>query len=205
MATIGRINGPCSSQKKNFATEQDALSFEEKNRAMYRGIRQYAYLCEECNNYHLSALPPDARNAVANYSKIENGRSAETTEKWRRVTEEEKQEIVTLRKQGLSVKQIAERVGVSSPTVLRYSKSNGQASVSAPTLDSLASEEKELEAKLQRLREEKQRIIEFKLLKAVKLPEGQVSIRKELQSMTLSTDDALDLAVKLSELLELAN
>lgn len=204
ISAINPVNRPCKTQKKYFATEQDAVSFEAKNRATYGGVRQYAYVCEECDSYHLSALPPDAR-AVTNYSKIENSRSTGDVGKWRRITEQDKQQIIGLRKRGLTFAEIAERVGTSTATVSKHLKQYEDAAKFRPaTIDSLSSEEKQLEEKLQRLRQEKLRLVELNAVKVAKPADGQVSIRKGTQFMTVSSDDALEVIVKLNEVLGLS-
>src|SRR3974377_543920 len=86
-------NEPCRSQKKGFVTEQEAVSFEVKRRTTYGGIRQHAYLCEDCASSHLSGLSPDAGN-VTNYKRIEN---AAAFEKRRRVTDDDVRQMVALR------------------------------------------------------------------------------------------------------------
>jgi hypothetical protein len=205
LSTISPANEPCGSQKKNFATEQEAVSFEAKRRATYGGIRQYAYLCEDCGSYHLSGLSPDARN-VTNYKRIENGRPPATFEKRRRVTDDDVRQMVTLRKQGLDDTKIADRLEFSETTVSKHLKRQTEApKLQQPTVNSLSSEEKHLEAKLNRVREEKQRLIELNAVKVAKLVDDQVSIRRGLQSILLSVDDALDVTIKLTEVLGLSN
>jgi len=205
MSTVSAIspaNEPCRSQKKSFATEQEAVSFEAKRRATYGGIRQQAYLCEDCGSYHLSSLPPGAGN-VTNYKSIEN---AAAFEKRRRVTDDDVRQMVALRKQGLDDTEIADRLEFSETTVSKHLKRQTEApKLQRPTVDSLSSEEKNLEAKLNRVREEKQRLIELNAVKVAKLVDDQVSIRRGLQSILLSVDDALDMTIKLTEVLGLSN
>ncbi|HEY4740395.1 MAG TPA: helix-turn-helix domain-containing protein [Candidatus Acidoferrales bacterium] len=203
--TISPANEPCRSQKKRFATEQEAVGFEAKGRATYGGIRQHAYLCEDCGSYHLSCLSPDARN-VTDYKRIENGRPAAAFEKRRRVTDDDVRQMVALRKQGLDNTQIAERLNFSDTTVSKHLKRQAEApKFQQPTVDSLSSEEKHLEAKLNRVREEKQRLIELNAVKVARLVDDQVSIRRGLQSILLTVDDALDVTIKLTEVLGLSN
>lgn len=206
VSTISPANEPCRSQKKPFATEQEAVSFEAKRRATYGGTSQYAYLCEDCDSYHLSSLPPGAGN-VTNYKRIENGRPAAAAfEKRRRVTDDDVRQMVALRKQGLDDTRIAERLEFSETTVSKHLKRQTEApKLQQPTVNSLSSEEKHLEAKLNRVREEKQRLIELNAVKVAKLVDDQVSIRRGLQSILLSVDDALDVTIKLTEVLGLAN
>lgn len=202
VSTIGPANEPCRSQKKSFATEQEAVSFEAKRRATYGGIKQHAYLCEDCGSYHLSGLSPDAGN-VTNYKRIENSAAFE---KRRRVTDDDVRQMVAFRKQGLDDAQIAERLEFSETTVSKHLKRQTEApKLQQPTVDSLSSEEKHLEAKLNRVREEKQRLIELNAVKVAKLVDDQVSIRRGLQSILLSVDDALDMTIKLTEVLGLSN
>ena len=202
VSTISPANEPCRSQKKSFATEQEAVSFEAKRRATYGGIRQQAYLCEDCGSYHLSSLPPGAGN-VTNYKSIEN---AAAFEKRRRVTDDDVRQMVALRKQGLDDTEIADRLEFSETTVSKHLKRQTEApKLQRPTVDSLSSEEKNLEAKLNRVREEKQRLIELNAVKVAKLVDDQVSIRRGLQSILLSVDDALDVTIKLTEVLGLSN
>jgi predicted transcriptional regulator len=202
VSTISPANEPCRSQKKSFATEQEAVSFEAKRRATYGGIRQQAYLCEDCGSYHLSSLPPGAGN-VTNYKSIEN---AAAFEKRRRVTDDDVRQMVALRKQGLDDTEIADRLEFSETTVSKHLKRQTEApKLQRPTVDSLSSEEKNLEAKLNRVREEKQRLIELNAVKVAKLVDDQVSIRRGLQSILLSVDDALDMTIKLTEVLGLSN
>lgn len=202
VSTISPANEPCGSQKKSFATEQEAVSFEAKRRATYGGIRQHAYLCEDCGSYHLSSLSPDAGN-VTNYKRIEN---AAAFDKRRRVSDDDVRQMVAFRKQGLDDTQIAKRLDFSETTVSKHLKRQIEATKpQQPTVDSLSSEEKHLEAKLNRVREEKQRLIELNAVKVAKLVDDQVSIRRGLQSILLSVDDALDMTIKLTEVLGLSN
>lgn len=206
LSTVTAVNEPCRSRKKSFASEQEAVSFESKRRATYGGVKQYAYLCEDCDSYHLSALPPDARNAVANYAKIENGRPATAFEKRRRVTDDDARQMVALRKQGLDEKQIAERLEFSKATVSKHLKHQTEApKLQPPTIESLSSEEKQLEAKLNLIREEKQRMIEVNAVKVAKLVDDHISIRRGLQSVLLTVEDALDVTIKLNEVLGLSD
>lgn len=206
LSTVTTVNEPCRSQKKTFATEQEAVSFEAKRRATYGGVKQYPYLCEDCDSYHLSALPPDARNTVTNYGKIENGRPSTAFEKRRRVTDDDVRQMVALRKQGLDTKQIAERLEFSEATVSKHLKRQTETPrFQPPTIESLSSEEKQLEAKLNRIREEKQRMIEVNAVRVAKLVDDQISIRRGLQSVLLTVDDALDVTIKLNEVLGLSD
>ena len=114
--------------------------------------------------------------------------------------------MVALRKQGLDDTRIAERLEFSETTVSKHLKRQTEApKLQQPTVNSLSSEEKHLEAKLNRVREEKQRLIELNAVKVAKLVDDQVSIRRGLQSILLSVDDALDVTIKLTEVLGLAN
>jgi len=206
MATVNAVNVVtlCSkTQKKKFATKQEAEGWEERNRAQYGIAKQNAYACEHCDSYHLSSLLPGANGHSAittNYAAIENRKVPSDRKQHRVMSEEDVKQMHELRRQGLTMAEIASRVGCSTPTVIKY-LNNNQHQPTAASLDAIALKKKELEGQLRKLEEEEQRIIEAKRLKVAKLLDGSIQIRKETAFIVLSPGDCTELHGKLEEIL----
>lgn len=196
------VSALCPSKKKSFATEGEAVQFEERNRAQYGSIKQYAYACEDCDSYHLSSLLPGANGhstITTNYAAIENGKVPSGCKQRRWVTDDDVKQMRELRAQGLNQAQIAARLDFSQMTVSKHLSGVGDRQPAS--LDTIASKKKELEEQLRKLQEEEQRIIEAKRLKVAILPDNHISIRKESQLIVLSPEDCADLCGKLEEIL----
>lgn len=190
---------PCPTKKKVFASEHEAVEFEERNRERYNHVQQHAYLCEDCGNFHLSTYPPDSYQGVTtNYAKIETSHVAK---EYRRVSDEEQTQMLQLFAQGVSINEIAKRLNRSYPTVWGHIKNNQSHTRSTDDVATLSAEERELEEKLERLRQKKQQLIEARRLKVATLVGGTISIRKELQILTLCREDCFELHSKLEEIL----
>jgi DNA-binding transcriptional MerR regulator len=205
MATVNAVNvvAHCSkTQKRKFATKQEAEQFEERNRAQRGTAKQYAYACEECDSYHLSSLLPGANGhstITTNYAAIENGKAPTGHRQRRWTTEDDVKQMRELRARGLTPAEIAARLDFSQATVNKHLTSTVKRQ--PVSLDIIALKKKELEEQLRKLHEEEQRMIEAKRLKVAKLLDGSIQIRKEAAFIVLSPDDCTDLYGKLEEIL----
>lgn len=205
MATVNAVNvvAHCNiTQKRKFATREEAEQFEEKNRAQYGNPKQYAYACNDCDSYHLSSLLPGVNGhstTTTSYAAIENGKAPSVQKQRRWSTEEDVKQMRELRALGLTSAKIAVRLGFSEATVKKHLTSTGKRE--PVSLDTIALKKKELEEQMRKLQDEEQRIIEAKQLKVAKLPDGLIQIRKETAFIVLSSDDCKDLCGKLEEIL----
>src|SRR5215472_9221995 len=58
----------CPSGKKIYITQEAAENFSKYLQEKYPDqMKQYAYACERCPNFHLSAMPPEARELAKNH------------------------------------------------------------------------------------------------------------------------------------------
>jgi predicted transcriptional regulator len=93
--------------KKSYPDESSAVQWEEGNRAKHNGLRQFAYACAECSDWHLTTTPP-GNNSIArvNYDSgvsVKKGLDTDT--------------VVRLRSEGMTVQQIADEYNVSLEAV----------------------------------------------------------------------------------------
>lgn len=200
----------CESTKKRiFETENDAEAFAENFRHQNGGVKQYAYACEHGNHFHLTTLSPEAyelNKAGTNAAAIQRAAESAPARRERRVfTDEEKRQMRIMREQGKSYGEIAQKLNRLECSVRNFLHTDREhAKTSLPTVESLSTQEQELEVKLKQLRDEKARLIELKKVKVAKLNHGMIAISKESQRVELSPEDALDVQIKLGEVLEVA-
>ncbi len=194
----------CPTKKKCFASREAALRFEEEVQAKYPNqMRQYAYACEDCPNWHLSSLPPEAR-------ELSKSRPAPVIPPADHKDTTRREQILALKRQGLSITEIARRTGVVYQTAYGYcvnaglhipTSSGTRPSIKpALTVESLSREEQELQAKLHDIQRKRQQLIEAKALKIGSCSQG-VRIEKEGNILALSFADAEQLIEKLSDYL----
>jgi len=188
----------CVSKKKPFATEEDAVAFEKRSRETNQFPRQWAYKCDDCPDWHLTSTAPGAPTiARTNYAAIANSAA--------RVPHgETKAKVKELFNRGVTRTQIAEQLNISYQSVCAHLREDKSKESSPPvvTLENLAVKEKQLEAELQRVQQERQRLIELRALKVVLCWEGKgILISKEGDRLALSLDDCTDLVTKLEEIL----
>jgi hypothetical protein len=189
------------SGKRIFETEQEAQGFQAKNSAQYGTGQQYVYLCEDCNRFHLTSQKPGDHGTTTNYEKIANAMPARR--KWARhyqLTRAEALQALDLNNKGTSAHDLAVRFGTSMSQVY---KALNEAKLNPPaiTVESLESQEQELEAKLNRVREEKRRRLEANRIQIDRLPDGRIQIKKELQTLILPTKECINLVTALEEIL----
>jgi len=109
-----------STMKLSFVSEEAALLFEDGNRKRYPdNPQQYAYACEDCSNYHLTAQVP-GMYARTNYSKpvaVANSNSGPKGI--------DTNEIVRLKQSGLSVEQITKQLDITVAAVYYHLRKGG--------------------------------------------------------------------------------
>lgn len=189
----------CPSNKKVFSSEQLAVAFEENNRRSYGGVQQYAYACEECPNWHLTATPPGVATMAATHltgTALPSDVSGE--------------ELTRLRDAGTSVKDLVLRFGIPEHIVYKriakYRVDSGQTKPTvrrqAVTLDQVSEERLKIQeqmAEMQRKLEEAQRtelrLLEDQKLKFEVVGEG-VIIRKKHEQITITLAELNDLYEK---------
>ena len=189
-----------STLKRSFESAQDADAFHENNRAEFGGVRQYSYPCEDCNSYHLTAIPPGTYNSTTNYEQIANSRivkpRGETTEQVRKLLNEAK-----------STSEIAKLLSITEAAV-QYHKRKIEGTlvprnVEVITIESISEREKQLTAQLASLQQQKAELIEAKKVKVAKQLDGMIVISQQAQRIQLSPDDALEAHINLGEVLGL--
>jgi len=206
MTTINQNNSECPTKKKCFASREAALRFEEEVQAKYPNqVKQYAYACEDCPNWHLSTLSPEAY-------ELSKSRPAPVIPPANH-KDTKREQILALKRQGLSISEIATRTGVAYQTAYGHCVGAGlhvptpsgtrpSSIKSAMTVESLSEEERELQVKLQDVQRKKQQLIEAKTLKIGPCFNGQgVRISREGNVLALSFGDAEQLIEKLSDYL----
>jgi len=121
---------------------------------------------------------------------------------------ETKSKVRELFTRRLTRKEIAEQLNISYQSVCAHLRDDKPKKFSPPvvTLESIADKEKRLEAELQKVKQEKQRLIDLKALKVVPCWEGKgILISKEGSQLALSLNDCKDLMNKLEDILTSAD
>jgi hypothetical protein len=200
----------CPTRKKFFPTEHEALAFEERTRVSHDLARQYAFKCEECPGYHLSAQSPESyamqqsrqllpRPVAVEERRSQRGSAEEIADRRRQVRE--------LVLSDLSIRQIAEKIGVSMPTIHNdISQMGGLKALRDPlsipplqTVEALDEREKLLNAEIAKITADRKALIAARAFKFLPCFEGKgVLIKKESNSLGLSLDDAYELVDKLT-------
>jgi hypothetical protein len=204
---------PCPSGKKEFFNRQDAEQYAEKLKKDFpNDADQYAYACEECPHFHLSAQSPEAHSTVMTHWPFS---PEEPQVQTRGKYAHKEDEISTLFKQGKRITEIGMLTGVPYQHV-RYiliarglyqpksSPDSGPCSpkASAESLESLGQQEAQLQDQLESLqrqqealRKKKEVLIEAKRLKIETNDSGFI-FRKEGNILPLSFDDTASLVLQ---------
>jgi hypothetical protein len=220
----------CPKKKKCFRSREEAVSWEQANRQKYPHIaQQYAYACEDCPSWHLSAMPRESFGMAASRSSLKpiesavakaSGRgrcSLEETERRYRIIWSVMDDNPGLSRTQLATK-LSGQSGISQETAYQFLRNNeeqlstrvlpsdayhGRRQTRIPTtLERVAEKRLALEAQLTALKKEEQRLIEARSLKLTPCWEGNgILIQKEGSSLGLLLDDAKELAEKLMEYL----
>ncbi len=183
--------------KRSFKSKPDAVAFEEKNRVLHGRARQHAYACEDCPDWHLTAMPPGTSTMAT--SRLDEAllRSAGRPTGVRNV---DRAEVVRLKASGMTQQKIADRLGVSPQTVgYHLRKANGGMSVTsstlivrpvkqAVTLAQVTDEEAALLAKLEEIKRTKERLLEATRMK-VEVQGDNIIVRKNGGQITLALTD----------------
>jgi hypothetical protein len=209
--TNGQFVPPvCPTNKKVFLSEQAALAFEERTRESSNRAKQYAYKCEQCPGYHLSFQSPESyamqqsRQSLPRPVAVEERRSQRGS---REEIAERRRQVSKLVLSGWSMRQIAEKTGVSLPTVnYDITQMGGLKALRDPlsspplqSLEALDEREKALKSELDKISAERRAMIEAKAFKFLPCLEGKgVLIRKESGSLPLLLEDAHELVDKLT-------
>ncbi len=192
--------------KKSFLDEASTMEFEERNRAQYQILHQYAYACEDCNAWHLSTSPP-GNNSMAQ-TKYEPGVSVKKGVNI--------DEVVRMRKEGKSVQEIADTFGVSLAGIKYHldkadgkltTKTNRPAAPQLITYEQHRDRRIELEAELvqkkrqhheaealiqtqiDRIKQIEDRLFEERQLKIDRGPNGAVVLKKYNREFDLTRED----------------
>jgi predicted transcriptional regulator len=212
--TVGVIMKCPKTGKKSFPDEATGVKWEEENYATYGGTKKFVYACEDCDAWHLTSTPP-GNNSIAqmNYESGAPVKKGLDTE-----------EVVRLRKTGLSVQQIADEFKVSLEAVKYHiRKSEGKITTktnrSSPQLmtyeqhNSLWAEletslvntkrhhhdiESTAQAEIDRIREIEDRLFEARRLKIDFRPDGVVILRKYDREFDLTRAELLALMDKIT-------
>jgi hypothetical protein len=191
-------------QKKSFPSREAAEQFAVNLKSTYpERTQQYAYVCEDCPNWHLSTLSPEAY-------ELSKSRPAPVIPPADH-KDTKREQILTLKRQGLGMGDIARRTGVAYQTAHAYCVDAGlhvpTPSAARPssikpalTVESLSAEERELQAKLHDIQRKRLQLIEAKPLKIGPCSQG-VCISKEGNVLALSLADAEQLVERLSDYL----
>jgi hypothetical protein len=199
------VSNTCPSKKRVFASKTEAAEFETSNRKKHNLAQQYPYKCEDCPAYHLTSKPPDAF-AMAKSRRLlpqpveDNSKRAGKGERLA--------QVASLVAQGITDKKtIAAKLGISVANAYivlsKVRKQEQERLKAAPaTIDDIDAQEKALQAQLQKLAAEKQRLIDLKALKVLPCRNGEgVFIQKENERMTLPLADVAELTEKLMDFL----
>jgi AcrR family transcriptional regulator len=177
------------SGKKSFINETEANQFEERNRDRFNTLRQYPYACLNCNSWHLSATPP-GNNTIAKVRLpvVQESLSSNTGPKG--ISAEH---VLTMKREGVSVTDIAKHFNVSEPTIYYHLKKDTsvvstRSFKQAVTLNQVSQEEIELQKKLDDIRRVKERLLESTRMK-VDFIDGHVVIKKNNEQITLPLSD----------------
>jgi DNA-binding CsgD family transcriptional regulator len=191
--------GP-SCKKKYFESEEQAKAFEICNREKHKRAEQYAYKCEECDGYHLSALPPGTTTmARTNYPRFENSAVRRPAGRGKRLSDETIQEIKKLHAGHVSAGEISRKLGISVPSVYNHTRLSNRRQPSVLSLEGIGRKQQDLEAQIQALEAEKRRLLEAKEFKFTHSDTGFLRVEKEGNCMALSVADWKELTERLME------
>jgi hypothetical protein len=128
----GHALSECLTGKKPFASKQEAEQFEADNRERFpKQSQQYAYKCESCPAYHLTAKPRDAyaigRTNLKRLEGLAMDNAVGTTTTKRKARGETEAEVKRFWEQGLSDTEIASQLGISNAAVCYHRKKFGAA------------------------------------------------------------------------------
>jgi hypothetical protein len=165
----------CKSNKKCFESEQAAVDFERMNREKYGLAAQHAYKCEECEYFHLTALPPGtesmARVNYGNFGVVSSQRKRVV------ITPEQEHKARELHKSGLSIVEIQKRLGLNHGTdqegsfyqklaaLLRENKPIAESRNNKASIETIAQRKERLRLELEKLELEEERLRQFNLLR----------------------------------------
>jgi hypothetical protein len=218
----GRYNGggtACPTEKACYRSKQEAEKSAQEMQARHpHEAKQYAYPCDECPNWHLTSMQPDAfgmgksRQQIAPESMLRNGNASKggRPKGYRTRTEAEKLEAFKLQAQKMKIAVIAEKLGISYPTASNWLgdpalKAKYEASLVPKSLEDFQSEEQKLERQLADIRSKKAAAIEAKQFKFLPCWEGKgVLIKKEGNHVAFTLADAEELVIRLDDYLKQA-
>ena len=119
----------CPTEKICYGSKQEAEKSSQEMQAKYpHQATQHAYACNQCPNWHLSALQADAfgmassRQQIAPESMLRNANASKggRPKGYRTRTEMEKLEAFKLQAQKMTIAAIAEKLGVSYATAWNW-------------------------------------------------------------------------------------
>jgi hypothetical protein len=227
-----QIVSNCRTQKKSFPTSAAAETFASEVQLRNPGqVRQHAYACEECPNWHLSAMTPGAHAMVesrssgllseaSKYASVPGlGRKyahlqTKIKDVYQRLAQERGGQFHGIISQvtravgmpnddGQVVRIFLTDAGLYRPNP-RMVASQGRPAKFLPSIEGITAEEQELESRLRELHAKKQALIDAKAFKFGLGPDKTtVVIKKEAQTFALTIDDARELTEKLVDFLAL--
>jgi hypothetical protein len=211
--------------KKSFATSAAAETFASELQIKFpTQARQSAYPCEDCPNWHLSAMDTAAHamsQSRVNISSHANFTWAPKLHKNLQHLQSKIKEVYqqyandrgdkygaithvcdTLGIEGAnprqSVRLYLTEIGLHTPNPIRV---EARSRANNPTIEGLESKEQELERQLHEIQAKKQALIEAKAIKITNMVNNEqqsvVVIRKEGMSLVVSQEDAFVLVEKL--------
>jgi hypothetical protein len=214
----------CPTGKKAFPTSAAAESFaSDLQRKNPTAVRQSPYACEECPNWHLSAMTTDAYAMAKSRSGFseKHGSVPGLGLKYAHLQTAIKEAyLADVKENGHygSIRRTARKfeveyqlvhtflteIGLHKPSRIRSEAGrlawqNSQKANAEPTVESLSSEEEKTKAQLAAIQAKKQALIEAKALKIKDTIDNDgVIIRKEGSTLVLAYDDAFELVDKLT-------
>jgi hypothetical protein len=212
---------PCPSQKKCYPTRDAAEQFARGLAEKYpEQVKQHAYACEDCSNWHLSAMSPDAQAMVCSRSYLPQVPENKAARLGTSAFEGRKPEIAELFRQGFSFKAISEKTEIPYSHVynicialgLHQPKTNpriseglrASQSKSVRSLETLSSEEEnllarlgEMQALLREIQTKKHQLLEASMLRIGPHNGSGLIIEKEGNVLVLSFAEAEELAERL--------
>jgi hypothetical protein len=189
--------------KRSFPTRNDAEAFAAELEDKYpQQVQQYAYACEDCPEWHLSAYPPEAYATVMTHwpstSSTKDGRAGKYADR--------KDDIAKLYREGNDFQGIAAKTGVPYQAVRYYCIELGlhepaprnvtPKPAALTSIEDLSNEECSLKDRLREVQLRKQRLIEAKMLR-IEVVNSSVLIKKEGNVLQVTLEDAEDLVAKL--------
>jgi hypothetical protein len=197
----------CTTKKKFFVSETEAVQFETQNREKYTLAEQFAYKCEDCIGWHLTAIPRDALTLAQ--SRIYDSSAIIVPRLTGDSKSERDQKVLELFRAGKDRQQIAQEVGCSYQTVCYTLRGFNDNSVkkagntpSLSTLEQIAERKKTLLAELERVTQTEQQLMQRKALKLLPCWNGTgILIEKEGNQLALALPDCKELVEKLAVML----